>query len=415
MQQRPRRHNSSKSQDIPVKLLRRRSQPPVYRKPVNPLPPPEQEHENSFFEDSEIPEHLKLNIPIAVPEMPPKKANARSHPAVATKRKSFPLDPSTTSSTNSEFPQLAAKGLYAFEIKGDGNCLFRALSDQYYGDAGKAHPEIRKTIIDFLRSHPDDFKVFIECEGEETWEQHLSRMSRDGVFGDHAEIVAFSRAANVNVIIYQRTTHFLITPDEGELDTERDRVSAAKAIRSRRTLHIAYHNWEHYSSIRKVAGPHSGLPQIDFKLRMSGDPSSKSGERLGSEKKAVKKEVASKVQMILQSCPFMGKSQASQKLAELVLLDNRLDVDKAIEAVYEDPDRFTEPAETTAPAGTEGQTEEPNRKKVPRKMTPREKKEKQKREQIERRKQAKVAGPAASIMSETSEDGMAPSIMAIPI
>lgn len=321
---------------------------------------------------------------------------------------------------NHEFPQLAKKGLYAFEIMGDGNCMFRALSDQYYGDAGKAHASVRKTIVDYLRAHPDDFKVFIECEGEETWEQHLARMSQDGVFGDHAELVAFSRAMGVNVIIYQRDTHFLVTPDEGQLDTERDRASAAKAIRSRPTLHIAYHNWEHYSSIRKVAGPHTGPPGIDFKLRMSVDDSSSASK----DKKAVKKEVASKVQVILQSCPFMGTSAHSAKLAESVLLENGVNVDKAIEVIYEDPDKYMEApttreegnaqaeVSTTPTNGTINEAKGSVARKTPRKMTAREKKEEQKREQLERKRLAKKA---PSIMSVQSEESVGPSIMAIPI
>lgn len=316
-----------------------------------------------------------------------------------------------TKANHSEFPQLVAKGLYASEIQGDGNCLFRALSDQFYGDGGKAHGAVRAQIVGYMREHADDFRVFIECEGEETWEQHLKRMSQDGVFGDHAEIVAFARAADVNVIIYQRATHFLVTPDEGELDTERDEASVARAIRRRRTLHVAYHEWEHYSSIRKVNGPHTGLPEIEFKLRTSGDMSTV------PDKKAAKREVASKVQVILQACAFMGTSKGSYKLAEQVLFENGSNVDKAIEAVYEDPDRFMVPEEDEEEEKEKEQAEAKpesavpaEKRKVPRKMTAREKKEKQKREQMERRKQAKVAPSIAS-----SDDGVAPSIVAIPI
>lgn len=345
--------------------------------------------------------------------MPSKKTKAGSKSEAKTTETHVDIN-----SSNSEFPQLAKKGLYAFEIKGDGNCMFRALSDQYYGDAGKAHASVRQTIVDYLKDHEDDFKVFIECEGEETWEQHLRRMSQDGVFGDHAELVAFSRAMGVNLIIYQRDTHFLVTPDEGELDTERDRLKAAKAIKSRSTLHIAYHNWEHYSSIRKVAGPHTGPPGIDFKLRMNVDEATSGKTGATNDKKQAKKEVASKVQVILQSCPFMGSNRNSAKLAELVLLENGLNVDKAIEIIYDDPDRFMEVpmAEDEDQEGVEAakDTNPPpaTTHKVARKMTPRERKEKQKREQLERRRTAKKA---PSMMSVQSEDSSAPSIMAIPI
>lgn len=356
-------------------------------------------------------EDLQLHIPVAVAptSQPPAVTKPSKMGPKRKQSKTTAVEPDTRAN-HSEFPQLVAKGLYASEIQGDGNCLFRALSDQFYGDGGKAHGAVRAQIVGYMREHAEDFRVFIECEGEETWDQHLKRMSQDGVFGDHAEIVAFARAADVNVIIYQRTTHFLVTPDEGELDTERDEASVARAIRRRRTLHVAYHEWEHYSSIRKVNGPHTGLPEIEFKLRTSGELSTV------PDKKAAKREVASKVQVILQACAFMGTGKGSYKLAEQVLFENGSNVDRAIEAVYEDPDRFMVPEkeqkqeeEEDAEAKLENVVPAEKRK-VPRKMTAREKKEKQKREQVERRKQAKVAPSIAS-----SDDGVAPSIVAIPI
>ena len=370
-------------------------------------------------------------------EMPPKqRKQAKAAAAVATNDHS------------SEFPQLAAKGLYAFEIKGDGNCMFRALSDQFYGDGGKSHGHVRSTIVDYLEAHPDDFKVFIECEGHETWEDHLRRMRCDGVFGDHAEIVAFARAQNVNIIIYQHATHFLVTP-EGELDESDDAEATSRAIRSRPTLHIAYHSWEHYSSIRKVAGPHTGPPGIDFKLRMGGNnssPDKKNGSDSTKNKKTRQREFESKVQVILQSCPFMVGVNDSTKMAGQVLLDHHGNVDKAIEYIYEHSEEFTEPelepdqppkleleshiprnppsvetttssftSTSTASTATAGNVNVIPRKPITRKMTAREKKEKQKREQLERRRQNKLLLSSGASSIDDQSSTMAPSIRAIPI
>lgn len=82
---------------------------------------------------------------------------------------------------------------------------------------------------------------------EEDWDTYVDRMGHDGVYGDNLEIVAFSRTYRVSVKIYQPDLAYIIRPKEGSDGT---------------LLHIAYHSYEHYSSIRNSAGPHSGDPCI---------------------------------------------------------------------------------------------------------------------------------------------------------
>ncbi len=53
--------------------------------------------------------------------------------------------------------QLAALGLKFKEIRGDGNCLFRSLSDQIYGDESK-HFIVRKSITAYIRAY-----VYLVC------------------------------------------------------------------------------------------------------------------------------------------------------------------------------------------------------------------------------------------------------------
>lgn len=47
-------------------------------------------------------------------------------------------------------------GLRALEVGGMGNCLFRAVAHQIYGDANR-HLEIRRTGIQYLQNNPDRF------------------------------------------------------------------------------------------------------------------------------------------------------------------------------------------------------------------------------------------------------------------
>ncbi|KAL8771608.1 MAG: hypothetical protein Q9209_003051 [Squamulea sp. 1 TL-2023] len=179
---------------------------------------------------------------------------------------------------NHEFPLLNAAGLYVVDTAGNGNCLFHALSDQLYGDQSQ-HGEVREATIQYMRANGDYYKSFVEvhagggtrrnpkrknagafaskfnnqaaspAELDAAFEGHLSRMAKGGTYGDNMEVVAFSKAYNVDLIIYKREHALCVKVDE---------MSAAPKI-----LHIAYHTYEHYSSVRNVRGPHTGIPNTE--------------------------------------------------------------------------------------------------------------------------------------------------------
>ncbi|KAL1588082.1 hypothetical protein WHR41_03370 [Cladosporium halotolerans] len=183
-----------------------------------------------------------------------------------------------------EFPGLSALGLYASDIRGDGNCLFNALSDQIYGDQ-TSHAAIRAQVICYMRDHAAYYKQFIdvhpgggtrrnpkrknagafnspaaiatpsEADIDKVFEGHLDVMAKGGTYGDNMEITAFSSAFGVDVKIYQRDFAYMVS-GAGEYNDQSDRPVA----------HIAYHMWEHYSSIRNLDGPHTGLPNVTPKV-----------------------------------------------------------------------------------------------------------------------------------------------------
>lgn len=89
-----------------------------------------------------------------------------------------------------------------------------------------------------------------EAEINRVFEQHLLAMAKGGTYGDNMEITAFSSAFDVDVKIYQRDFAYMVTGMRSGSDAERP------------VAHIAYHMWEHYSSIRNVGGPHQGPPLV---------------------------------------------------------------------------------------------------------------------------------------------------------
>ncbi|KAK9367176.1 NADP-dependent oxidoreductase domain-containing protein [Lipomyces kononenkoae] len=193
-----------------------------------------------------------------------------------------------------EFPLLASQGLYAAPITGDGNCLFRALSDQLYGSPER-HTHLRTEVVQFLRDNKAQFISFLPAASayhgstgasrksarratngpssdglptDKKWEGYLEMMSKDGVYGDNLEIVAFAKRFNVDVKIHLADFAYVVS---GESISSKNEGHCNK---THKLLHIAYHQWEHYSSIRNLNGPHSGLPEVQ-EMTITKEASSK--------------------------------------------------------------------------------------------------------------------------------------------
>lgn len=127
--------------------------------------------------------------------------------------------------------QISKFGLDIKEISGDGNCLFRAISDQITGNEN-LHGEYRVLAIDFMRSNSDDFSPFVE--DDEPFGDYLKRMSKLGVWGGNMELQALSLVLNVNIKI-----HRLGEP-----------IWEITNFNRERSIHLSYHDGDHYNSVR---------------------------------------------------------------------------------------------------------------------------------------------------------------------
>ncbi|KAG9292306.1 hypothetical protein G9A89_009118 [Geosiphon pyriformis] len=153
--------------------------------------------------------------------------------------------------------QLKQHGLYCKDIVGDGNCLFRSLSDQYYGNP-KQHPKIRLEVCEYLEAHRDHFQYFVE--DDVPFDDHIVLMKQQGTYGGNMELVGFAQLHRVDIKVYQPGRVYVI---KGE-DIFNGREEIIPDFNTEKeTLHIAYHSWEHYSSVRNIGGPHEGAPKIE--------------------------------------------------------------------------------------------------------------------------------------------------------
>ncbi|KAI9736451.1 MAG: hypothetical protein M1818_006185 [Claussenomyces sp. TS43310] len=225
-----------------------------------------------------------------------------------------------------EFPLLAAYSLYPAEIRGDGNCLFNALSDQIYGHQNE-HQKIRARVIEYMREHAEYYKQFIDvypgggqrrnpkrknagvyskpvdvkpptpAEIDRVFEAHLSSMARGGTYGDNMEISAFTSAFGIDVKIYQADFAYMIpAPDTGS---------------KKQVAHLAYHTWEHYSSIRNIDGPHTGLPCI---IEKSLSPQEEARNDAAAAK--VSRVLPWQINVVLSSLPYLADRETIKKTLE---------------------------------------------------------------------------------------------------
>ncbi|ORY45679.1 cysteine proteinase [Rhizoclosmatium globosum] len=96
--------------------------------------------------------------------------------------------------------QLSSFNLELFDVSGDGNCLFRAIAHQM-DNTQNNHLKYRTQTVAHMRENKELYAPFLD--EDETIDQRLKRMEKQGVYGDNLEIVAFSRAFKCGVVIHQ--------------------------------------------------------------------------------------------------------------------------------------------------------------------------------------------------------------------
>ncbi|GAA5869591.1 hypothetical protein JCM1840_004471 [Sporobolomyces johnsonii] len=214
--------------------------------------------------------------------------------------------------------QLREAGLYAANILGDGNCLFRALSDQLYGSPSM-HLQLRSEICDYLVAHAEQYRVFIDEDGYKGgFAGYVREMRQPGTYGTNMELSGFVHRYRRAVKIFQPGLVYVMQVEAEHDDASSPAPSAStspppeepqaevklsareKRVRARKEsgrpvrgkgkgkqvededereggglkppprpaeedegpLCIVYHSWEHYSSLRNLKGPHTGPPRL---------------------------------------------------------------------------------------------------------------------------------------------------------
>ncbi|KAJ5527116.1 hypothetical protein N7513_011275 [Penicillium frequentans] len=174
-----------------------------------------------------------------------------------------------------EMPCLRERGLFALPTQGDGNCLYYSLSDQLKGTFDHAD-EIRHILASHIANNKKYFMQFVVAQGgerrrpkratasayatrsadvsapseedkERRFEEMVALTRKNGEWGSSEHLQAFCQAFKVDINVY--------TMDG--VQTFRDVHATPEDHRD--VIHVAFHDFKHYSSVRTVGGDYTGL------------------------------------------------------------------------------------------------------------------------------------------------------------
>eukprot|EP00347_Sterkiella_histriomuscorum_P002114 403369422 len=171
--------------------------------------------------------------------------------------------------------EMAMKNLKIVEMEGDGNCLFRAISDQIYDGDQSHHNLIRQACLDYISLEREFFSQFI-IGGLDNFDMYVHWKRQDAVWGDDIELQAISEIYNRPIEIYAYRAEPMRTFHEDE-----HRGRGTKPIR------LSYHGNKHYNSITEI-NPSSSI-QSQRNLNMHQEEEKISQNQMQQQQKKAQK------------------------------------------------------------------------------------------------------------------------------
>ena len=128
-------------------------------------------------------------------------------------------------------------GLREKVVIGDGNCQFRALSDQLFRDGGEYHDVVRAAVIERLLAQRDAYEAYV---APEAYDAYVTKMSQLGEWGDHVTLQAAADAYSVTINVltsYSENGFIEVVPSDGS------------SLNSPRSVWLSFFAEVHYNSI----------------------------------------------------------------------------------------------------------------------------------------------------------------------
>ncbi|WEW60891.1 hypothetical protein PRK78_006379 [Emydomyces testavorans] len=228
--------------------------------------------------DSPLPPPTRI-----VPIMAHPKASARSAGRSArSSRRNSAVEADDAESRLKE--RLQKLNCYPAEIRGDGEYSIQIQNSKgmLYGTPER-HDEVRQRLVDHIRENRDSFIHFVDLGPDRPrstreasrqayrsfggvgsrpsmdringkFEEMLAKMGEPQEWGGAFELQAFCQAYVRDIIVYQADSVQEFTSNIHDAGSGKE------------TVHLAYHEYQHYSSVRSLDGPHEGLPDLPRRL-----------------------------------------------------------------------------------------------------------------------------------------------------
>ena len=130
--------------------------------------------------------------------------------------------------------RLLESGLALGRSNGDGNCLYRAMTDQLSRDDGDGHAAVRSHAAAFLSANRG---LYAETYPGQLLDDHAAVVSRDKADGDEVDLDAIARHYNRDIVV-----HMMRDPAQPRPCLHGDGKAPP--------LHIAFVNDGHYDTVR---------------------------------------------------------------------------------------------------------------------------------------------------------------------
>eukprot|EP00752_Nemacystus_decipiens_P011076 g9840.t1 len=139
---------------------------------------------------------------------------------------------------------LRNKGLRVVPVEGDGNCLFRSVSHQVYGDDSH-HRLVRARCMDYMESEAHFFEPYVEGDMA-AFLRYLDVKRQNAVWGDDPEVQALCE-------IYDRPAEiWAYDPQLGAKTLRTFHEAAGSAGPPRTPMRLSYYGGGHYDSVAPI-------------------------------------------------------------------------------------------------------------------------------------------------------------------
>lgn len=158
----------------------------------------------------------------------------------------LPSSDEVTSDHQRLLDRLEVYDLVERKVQGDGNCQFRALSDQLYRTS-EYHKHVRQQVVNQLKAHPEIYEGYVPM----AYGEYVKRMSKNGEWGDHVTLQAAADLYGAKILIitsFKDTCYIEILP---------------QVQKSKRVLLLSFWAEVHYNSIY----PQGDVVPFEYKRR----------------------------------------------------------------------------------------------------------------------------------------------------